>query len=260
MTGFNVPIRLDLHWARIVERLRASRRIVLFLDFDGTLARMRPRPHLARIAPTTRQALRRLARHPRINIVVISGRRRADVQRRVGVRAIQYLGLYGNEDERPMQIDTASAAALHRVRTALTSHVEGVPGVWLEDKEVSLAVHLRDARPEVAVRVLRELRALVRAHRPRLGMLENQRDVEVVPREVGDKGTVVRRMLAQPDWRGALALYFGDDLSDEPAFAAVRRGVAVLVAPVRPTRAQYVVDGTTQVAACLRHMETALHA
>ena len=255
-----MPRRLELHWTNIAERMRTSDRIVLFLDFDGTLARMQPKPHLARVAPTTRQTLRRLARHPRMSIVVISGRRRADVQRRVGVREIQYLGLYGNENERPLKIDARSVSALHRVRLALTPRVAGIPGVWLEDKEISLAVHLRDAPTGVAGRIRRELRALVRAHRPLLGMLENLRDVEVVPSEVGDKGTVVRRLLAQPHWRDAMPLYFGDDLSDEPAFAAVKRGVAVLVAPSRPTRARYVVDGTTQVAACLRHMETALDA
>ena len=255
-----MPTRLELHWTNIAARMRASPRIVLFLDFDGTLARMQPRPHLARVAPTTRQTLRRLARHPRMRIVVISGRRREDVQRRVGVRQIQYLGLYGNEDERPLKIDAASVSAVQRVRLALTPRVEGLRGVWVEDKEISFAVHLRDAAPAVAGRVRRELRALVRTHGTRLGMLENLCDVEVVPREVGNKGTVVRRLLAQPDWHGALALYFGDDLSDESAFAAVSRGVAVLVAPIRPTRARYVVEGTTQVAACLRHMETALHA
>lgn len=255
-----MPTRLELHWTHIAERMRTSDRIVLFLDFDGTLARMQPKPHLARVAPTTRQTLQRLARHPRMSIVVISGRRRADVQRRVGVRQIQYLGLYGNENERPLKIDAASMTALQRLRLALEPRVKDIPGVWIEDKEISLAIHLRDAPPAVAEQIRRKIRALVRAQRPRLGMLENLRDVEVVPSGVGDKGTVVRRLLAQPQWRDAMALYFGDDLSDEPAFAAVKRGVGVLVAPSRPTRARYIVDGTTQVAACLRHMETALHA
>ena len=231
---------------------------MLFLDFDGTLAPMQPKPHLARVPTTTKQTLRRLARHPRVSIVVISGRRRADVQRRVGVREIQYLGLYGNEDHRPLQIAAESVSALHRMRLATAMCVEGVRGVWLEDKEISLAVHLKNAPPAVASRLRRALRELVTFHGDGLGMLENLADVEIVPREVGDKGTVVRRLLARPDWRGAFALYFGDDLSDESAFAAAEHGVTVLVAAPRPTNAHYVVAGTTQVAACLRHMEIAL--
>jgi trehalose-6-phosphatase len=53
-------------------------------------------------------------------------------------------------------------------------------------------------------------------------------------------------------------VYFGDDLSDEPAFAAASRGVSVLVRSARPTRAHYTVAGTAQVVTWLRQMEAAL--
>lgn len=260
MTGHHLPTRLDSHWRAVAERLRVSRRIVLFLDFDGTLARIQPKPHLARLPLSTRQTLRRLSRHPRMRIVVISGRRRADVQRRVGVRRIQYFGLYGHEARQPLRIGVAATTALDDLRQRLALRLDQMRGIWLEDKGFSLAVHMKDATADVAGAARAEIRAMVDAQSGQLGMLENLRDLEVVPRDIGDKGTAVRRLLAQPDWRDAFALYFGDDLSDEPAFAAVESGVAVLVAAPRPTRAHYVVDGTTQVAACLRHMETVLHA
>lgn len=253
-----MPVRLDAHWQAVLDQLRSSRRIVLFLDFDGTLARIQPKPHMARLPVSTKQSLRRLARHPRVRIVVISGRRRADIQRRVGVGRIQYLGLYGNEGEGPLRVDDTTVSALERVREAIETQIEDIRGVWVEDKGISLAVHLKNAPEGVASSVRRQVRSLVDEDAS-LGMLENLRDIEIVPREIGDKGTVVKRLLSQPDWRDAFAMYFGDDLSDEPAFAAVEGGVAVLVAAPRPTRAQYVVDGTTQVAACLRSMETVLH-
>jgi len=255
-----LPSRLDAHWRTVVEHLRTSRRIVLFLDFDGTLARIQPKPHMARLPLSTKQSLRRLARHPRVRIVVISGRRRADIQRRVGLSRIQYLGLYGNEGAGPLHVDAATVTALERIREVIETQIEDIRGVWVEDKGISLAVHLKNAPESVANSVRRQVRSLVDDDGSLLGMLENLRDIEIVPRDIGDKGTVVRRLLAQPDWRDAFAMYFGDDLSDESGFAAVERGVAVLVAAPRLTRAQYVVDGTTQVAACLRHMELALHA
>lgn len=232
---------------------------MLFLDFDGTLARIQPKPHMARLPLSTKQSLRRLARNPRVRIVVISGRRRADIQQRVGLSRIQYLGLYGNEGDRPLRVDDATVAALTRVREAIETSIEDVRGVWVEDKGISLAVHLKNAPEGVASTVRRQVRSMVDEDAS-LGMLENLRDIEIVPRDIGDKGTVVRRLMAQPDWRDAFPMYFGDDLSDEPGFAAVEGGVAVLVASPRPTRAQYVVDGTAQVAACLRQMETVLEA
>ena len=39
------------------------------------------------------------------------------------------------------------------------------------------------------------------------------------------KGLAVRKFLDEPAMRGALPIYFGDDISDEPAFAAAREGI-----------------------------------
>ena len=123
---------------------------------------------------------------------------------------------------------------------------------------VSLTVHLQDTPPRIARRIRRELRRQLQPYRSTLELLENLRDVEILPRAVAGKGAAVRRLLAQPRLRDALAVYFGDDLSDEPAFAATSRGVAVLVRSARPTRAHYTVSGTAQVATWLTQMEAVL--
>ena len=68
-------------WARVAAQIRSSRRIDVFLDFDGTLVNIAPLPDQVRLAPATRRALRRLARHPRVTLVVISGRRRSELRR-----------------------------------------------------------------------------------------------------------------------------------------------------------------------------------
>ena len=65
----------------------------------------------------------------------------------------------------------------------------------------------------------------------------NLRDVEVAPIAIGDKGVAVRKFLDEPAMRGALPIYFGDDFSDEPAFAAARKGIPILVGKRRTTRA-----------------------
>src|SRR5215471_11415392 len=84
-------------WDRIAERLRFSPLVALFLDFDGTLARIKPRPSQAFLEHSVREALRALARSPRFRIWVISGRRRTDVRARVAVAGVEYLGLHGWE-------------------------------------------------------------------------------------------------------------------------------------------------------------------
>jgi len=73
-------------WGEVAARLRSAPGIALFLDFDGTLARLRARPQEAWIEGSARQALAALARNRRFRIWVISGRRRSDVRARAGAR------------------------------------------------------------------------------------------------------------------------------------------------------------------------------
>src|SRR6202163_5039655 len=84
-------------WARLAAQIQSSCRVAVFLDFDGTLVNIAPRPDQVRLAPATRRVLRRLARHPRVTLVVISGRRRAELLRYIGLPGIRYFGLYGWE-------------------------------------------------------------------------------------------------------------------------------------------------------------------
>ena len=84
-------------WGEIAARMASSRTIALFLDFDGTLAPIQPRPELVRVHPGVRRTLTALAGSPRLRVWVISARRRADIRARVRVPAAEYLGLYGRE-------------------------------------------------------------------------------------------------------------------------------------------------------------------
>jgi trehalose 6-phosphate phosphatase len=78
--------------------------------------------------------------------------------------------------------------------------------------------------------------------------MENLRDVEVAPVAIGDKGMAVRKFISEPALRGALPVYFGDDFSDELAFAATRKGIPILVGKRRATRAKYSLRGPAEVA------------
>jgi trehalose-phosphatase len=82
-------------WNTVRPRLRAAKAIALFLDSDGMLASLQARPAEVQLPPETRSVLRRLSRRQRMHVWVISGRRRADVCKRIALQGIRCLGLYG---------------------------------------------------------------------------------------------------------------------------------------------------------------------
>ena len=249
---------LVANWARVAAQIRSSCRVALFLDFDGTLVNIAPLPDQVRLAPGTRRALRRLTRHPRVTVVVISGRRRAELRRYIGLPGIRYHGLYGWEQSGHSPLPDSALIALRSAQKQLSIHLTAIPGIWVEDKRFSLSVHFLGASPPAQRRARLKLRSLLRPFRKTLRVIENLRDAEIVPRRIQGKGIAVQQFLAKPARRRALAFYFGDDHSDEDAFEAVREGISIRVGAARPTRARYSLRGPAEVAAVLAKLEAAL--
>lgn len=246
------------HWRRLAPPIRASRHLLIVLDFDGTLVHIAPRPDQVRIAPNILRMLKSLAKNPRVTLAVISGRRRVELRRHIGIRNIRYLGMYGWENGKKRMLPSSAMTALLRVRTNLLADLSGFPGVWIEHKDCGFSIHLLAAKPAVRRRIRRHVRLLLRAHRHALHPFENLRDIEIIPLCIQDKGAAVRILLADPACRDALPIYIGDDLSDEPAFAALRSGISVLAGKPRRTCARFHLRGPAGVVAALARLEEAL--
>ena len=130
-------------WSDIAARLASSRMVALFLDFDGTLAAIQPRPELVRVHPDLRRTLGELASNPRLRLWVISARRRADIRARVRVPAARYLGLYGWERR---CLPRPRPGPITCVKEALAATLPPLPAVWNEEQ----TVHPRGALPGAA--------------------------------------------------------------------------------------------------------------
>ena len=246
---------LFAHWDRIARRVRGKKRLVLFLDFDGTLVRIAPMPESVRLEQGTKEVLQKLAEHRNVTLAIISGRQRAELQQYIGIRKMKYMGLYGWESDGNKKVPFPVRVALVRALVSLLAELPSYPGVWIEPKRNSFSVHLLGASVETQRQVRQEVKKRVKPLSNTLRVMANLRDVEVAPLEIGDKGVAVRKFLDDPTMRGALPIYFGDDLSDEPAFAAAGRGIPILVGKRRATRAKYSLRGPAEVAAALSRLE-----
>jgi trehalose 6-phosphate phosphatase len=254
------------NWDRVKRLVGASSRlngknrgrVAIFLDFDGTLVDIAPRPEMVRLKPAARKILQRLARHPRASVFIVSGRRREELLEHIDVSGIGYFGLYGWESGARSTLPLRARAELQRARRQLEHHLQIYPTAWIENKASSLSIHLLAVPRADQLLVRKKLAGWLRPFWRSLRAVSNLRDVEILPRSILGKGAAVRRLLAKPSLRSAVPFYFGDDLSDESGFAAVRRGVSVLVGQRRATRARYSVRTPAEAATALNKLEALL--
>lgn len=208
---------------------------VLLLDYDGTLAPFRIRPEFAAPYPRVREALNAIQRAGGTRIIIMSGRRAAELPPLLPLRQRPEIwGLHGWERlqpdgtmlvARPREHERAAleeAAALLEPTLRAGSRIERKPG--------SVALHWRGV-PAIAVAKLKAAAAAA------WKALAHDRGLDFVAFDGGlelrvpgwNQQNAVRTLLRDIPETAAIA-YLGDDTTDEDVFEEVKtRGLAVLV-------------------------------
>lgn len=248
-----------------VQKAIASRpsgtRLLLLSDFDGTLADFHPDPAAPRPSPTMAALMARIAARPDVSFGIVTGRRVSDLRSRTELPDSVYLaGLHGLEIERGMRrwqhpdLD-AAREAVRELYARLEALRERTPGLMLEDKDVSVAVHVRGVRPELRDEALAQADACGApwVESGRLRRLSGKMVLEFLPSIDVHKGDAVRWIAAdveaehgQPAW----VVFIGDDITDEDAFRAITNGIGVLVGS-RESAATHRIANTREVEALL---------
>ena len=241
------------NWPAVSQRLRGADRLLLMLDFDGTLAPIVPHPPDARIPPVAMSALRALRTHPKVELAIISGRAASDVRSLVGLAGIHYFGSHGREqispEGGPVIAEDRGRAAIELLCKRLGSKLASVPGFQIENKGLSAAAHYRNARARDHEFIRRSVSEAVRASGG-LKMSPGKMVYDITPTDGIDKGTAATGLFRR---YGGLPLYFGDDTTDESVFAALpSASITVFVGPAGATsQARYRVDDPQQVSDAL---------
>jgi trehalose 6-phosphate phosphatase len=243
-------------WPQVVRRLRATNRWLLLLDFDGTLVPVTDRPEGVSLDPLTRQVLRHLARHRGSRVYIMSGRRLADLRRRVRIPGVRLLGLHGWE-RRGATLPLAQKHLLRQAKLWLAERLPARPGIALEDKGYALAVHYRGAKLS-AIRIAGQVMVVARDHfRPGLRLLRGRKIWELLPRAIVGKGRATQDLLKGLP-RDTLPIFIGDDTSDESAFAVLRHGLAVHVGGETKTKAHFCLRNPGEVREFLERLEAVI--
>ena len=218
-TRANAPPEPSLEWA-------------YFLDVDGTLINIADTPDAVVVDRALLNLIADLHRATNGALALVSGRMISDLQSRTGLTQLPMAGLHGLERRDSagrLWIHAATPAAKSAIKAALEPVVAAHPGLLLEDKGLTLALHYRQA-PALAAYVHRLMGQLVQVHGPGLELQRGKCVVEIKPAGV-DKGAAVAEYLVEFPFKGRRPVFIGDDQNDEQGFAAVNEqdGVSIKV-------------------------------
>lgn len=276
--------------------------LLIALDFDGVLAPLQDDPQTSRMDPDSAAAIDVLARLPRTRVALVSGRDIATLRRLSAVpETVWLIGSHGAEAELGAKAELGTGAELDagaelgagaaaapdpdpdpdltveeaRMLAAIDAHIvdfehtladrDGFPGVRVEAKPYSRTVHTRGLDPELAA-TLHDHAAAVSADYPDIRVIEGHDITELAVKQA-TKGDGLR-LLARAEQPTAMA-YFGDDVTDEDAFAALEQlsdpnaaepslsaGLSVKVGRA-PTQAQCRIADPAAVALLLERLSAA---
>ena len=226
----------------------------LFLDVDGTLVEFTNDPAAVRLLPTVREAIGLLSDRLHGAVALVSGRPLAQLDALFAPLRLPAAGLHGHQFRSAAQADAEmpadTSALLHGLHRDAARLAAARPGVLVEEKGVSLALHWRTA-PDAGAEVVAFAQAQM-ASLPGYRLQPGDHVVEFVP-AASDKGRAVERMLAQTAFRGRVPVFVGDDLTDEYGFAAANAagGWSVLVGQRAASVATHALPDTRAVHAWL---------
>lgn len=219
----------------------------LFLDFDGTLVNIAPKPDEVRVTSELRGLLSRLREKLGGRVAILTGRSAEYIERLFDPVSLSIGGHHGLETRHGAKtIAMERPPILDEILIDLRQLEREHPGVLIENKPLGIALHFREApHAEEACRAAIE-RA---AERSGLEVQPGKMLFELKPHGP-NKGEALRRLMHEEPFAGTIPVFLGDDLTDEPAFAAAQAlgGAGILIGDRTETAANYRLESVERAA------------
>jgi trehalose-phosphatase len=212
--------------------------LLIGLDIDGVLAPLVDHADNARLLDGVADVLTRLLTADHVTVAAVSGRAVSSMRTFGLPAAVRLVGSHGMEqDGHPFEpLNSAERARLDQlIELADAAANTGGDGAWVEHKQASVAVHIREADKALGTAALAALAIAIQgvdgaSAKPGSNVLE------LFTRHAS-KGSAVERL--RNESRARTVMFVGDDLTDEEAFAALNEAdISIKVGPA-PTIAQF---------------------
>lgn len=218
-----------------IDSIMSHRELILFLDYDGTLAPIVSNPNDAVMSERTRDVIVKLSE--KIKVALVSGRDRADVENKVGLSNLIYAGSHGFDIKGPENLTMETPGGdeilffLDQADQNLKKELQDVKGAIVERKKYAIAVHFRNVEEQNVAFVLRAVEKELQ-NQQKLKKGDGKKIVELKPNIDWHKGRAVLWLMEKLSTSTGkkFPMFIGDDLTDEDALKAVEAdGIGILV-------------------------------
>ncbi|KAL6132130.1 hypothetical protein ACLB2K_070501 [Fragaria x ananassa] len=253
-----------------------GKRIVVFLDYDGTLSPIVDDPDRAFMSSEMRAAVREVAKY--FPTAVISGRSRDKVKGFVQLSNVYYAGSHGmdimvpSKPLKPCDAKNQATAstldkesdmlfqpakrflpAIQEIRIVLDEIARKIEGARVEDNRFCISVHYRNVREEDYDILEEKVKAVIETY-PEFHLTRGKKVLEVRPSIEWNKGHALEYLLDTLGFSNSgdvLPLYIGDDRTDEDAFKVIEargQGFPIIVSSTpKETKAAYSLHDPSEV-------------
>ena len=248
-------------WESFSSDIRDASHVLLLSDYDGTLTPIVSRPDEAVLSSEVRDELCALAKKAAFSVGIISGRLLSEIKVMVGIEGIYYAGNHGLEIEGPSlklinPVAEATKAEIKDLVRQFSAKLGSTEGVIVEDKGLSLSIHYRLVKENevgVVAEIFRQITSPLLSE-GKIRVTSGKKVWEVRPPIDWHKGkaveTIIKELKAVLEREQLLAIYLGDDTTDEDAFRVIHRpqGWSIFVGPENPSsNAEYFLNSTSEV-------------
>lgn len=244
---------LNKHLDKVSTQVASASRTVLFLDYDGTLTPIVRYPKDAVLTKKRREYLQTLSRKKNIDMVIVTGRTHRQIQSFVGISGITYAsshGLVWKKGKRMYKAVTLSKDQKSVLNSITDKLVKIGYNTLTTRKPYSCAFHYRNVSDTNILKIQRQFRKAISPYKKtkQVKVLHGKKIYEVIPLVHWNKGSFCKHYLnTYYKNKNYIAVYIGDDRTDEDAFRILSKAVTIRVGYSQYSAARWYVRSVKEV-------------
>jgi trehalose 6-phosphate phosphatase len=191
--------------------------IAILFDVDGTLIELGPSPFEVHVPDELKAALAKLSSLTNGALALVSGRPIGDLDLLFSPLELPAIGGHGAEMRLTTEIESLAFALSDGLRAQLSAAAGLRPGIVVEDKGYSVALHYRKV-PQHEAWLIRHIAGACKAHKDEPTEVLTGKMMLEVKRPSINKGEAVRHLMKRAPFAGRTPIFVGDDVTDESVF------------------------------------------